>query len=129
MWAVGNLRKLIVTLADKFFNHPLTLVNLVVVIAMFIILILSIFGGLSHRWSNACLTMLRVMVQMAWSSLQPKATTYTTCPKCFVLYEPEVKGDILMLSCCDYKPTACSQPCCTRLTMQYVKVTEGWQEH
>jgi hypothetical protein len=120
-------------LVDKFFDHPLALVNPVIVIAMFLALILNIFSGLSQKWSKVSLSILKVMIHTAWTSqrqptarevhllrffpedictvrktfdMEAKTTVYATCPKCFTLYEPEVQEDVLVYPPrCDYKPT------------------------
>jgi hypothetical protein len=138
---------------EIFFHHPLNLANPLIVIAMFLVLILNIFGGLTHRWSNAALSILKVMVQTAWRSesqpterekfllknfpedirtvrkafdMEAKTTTYAACPKCFALYEPEVQRNVPVYPPrCDYKPTPRSQPCRARLTTQHVKDGES----
>ena len=139
---------------EQIFDHPLTLVNPLVVIAMFLALILNVFGGLSQRWSKVSLSVLKVMIQTAWSTsqrkptareehllkffpedirtvrkafdMEAKTTTYATCPKCFALYEPDVQGELLVYPPrCDYKPTPRSQPCRARLTTQHVKDGES----
>jgi hypothetical protein len=129
-------------------------VNPILVIAMFLVLILNVFGHLSRTWSNVSLGILKVMVEAAWCSskenltpreeyllkffprdirtvrkqfdLEAKTTTYATCPKCFALYEPEMKGGVLVYPPrCNHKATERSQPCRARLTTQHVKEGES----
>ncbi len=108
------------------FQHPLRQAHPLSVVAIFIVLVLHVFGHLSHSYCNMTLRLLKIMLQASFGDinndkgiskhghriiqsfpqdirtvhkafdLDADLIVYACCPKCCCLYAPEDDDGVLM---------------------------------
>ncbi|KAH7904022.1 hypothetical protein BJ138DRAFT_973152, partial [Hygrophoropsis aurantiaca] len=108
---------------DKFYDHHLRSTNPLVVLAVFIALVLNVFGHLTRPWCNVTLRLLQMMLKTAFTSgkepsqteklvltnfprdirtvrkifdLEAKTVVYAACPRCSCTYKPTTQDNILI---------------------------------
>jgi hypothetical protein len=137
--------------AEKYFHHPLRNGNPLVLISMFLVVVLNVFGHVARPSCNFALRMLKCLVQCALQQsdgqltnsheqllkdfptdirsvrrafdIEPTMTIYATCPKCCFTHKPtRTKSGIdVYPSRCQYVRYKGHRSCGTRITKQIVQ--------
>lgn len=142
------------TLAEgNHFNHPLSRLNPLLLLAMFTALILNVLGGVTRRSCNFVLRMLKVIIGCAIHQeggpsvaereflarlpidirsirrafdLDPVVTVFAACPACSATYEPSYSSNTPIYPArCQYRRWAKSAPCNAKLTIHGVRNAES----
>jgi hypothetical protein len=125
--------------------------NPIVILTMFLVIALNMFGQLAHPSCNFALRILKMLVEMALKdrpdpvgyneaildrfptdirtarksfALEPSMTIYATCPTCSCIYPPTIQPDSKLKEYptrCQYRQYRNSPPCGRRLTKMGVQ--------
>jgi len=136
--------------AEKFYTHPLQYGNPLVVISMFLVIVLNVFGHLARPSCNFALRILKCLLQCALENdgnltdshkrllkdfpadirsvrkafdIEPTITIYAACPKCCFTHKPtRTKSGIdIYPSRCQYVRYKGHRNCGARITKQTVQ--------
>jgi|SRR5882762_7984316 hypothetical protein len=137
--------------AEKYFHHPLRNGNPLIVISMFLVVVLSVFGHVARPSCNFALRMLKCVVQCALQQgegqptnsqerllkdfptdirsvrrafdIDPTIVIYAACPKCSFTHKPTrtTSGIDVYPSRCQYVRYKGQRSCGARITKQIVQ--------